>query len=115
MIMKVQNPTFSIGPTPVFGDLILAPMDGFSDWPFRILCRQLGSSMSYTPFVNAMEIVQGQTRAFRELHFREEERPVVFQIYDHDGDRLLDAAIRVQEFQPDAIDVNMGVGEIQLF
>lgn len=106
--MKVQNPTFSIDHTPVFGDLVLAPMDGFSDWPFRLLCRQFGSSMSYAPFVNAMEIVQGQARALRELHFLNEERPVVFQLYDHDADRLLDAAIRIQEFQPDAVDVNMG-------
>jgi len=108
MIMNAHRPTFSIGPIPVDGDLILAPMDGFCDWPFRTICRQFGSSMSYAPFVNAMEIVQGQARAWRELRFLEEERPVVFQIYDHDGDRLLDAALRIQELQPDAIDVNMG-------
>jgi tRNA-dihydrouridine synthase B len=108
MIMKAHHPTFSIGPIPVYGDMILAPMDGFGDWPFRTICREFGSSMSYAPFINAMEILQGLESLRRDLHFLEEERPVVFQIYDHDGDRLLDAALRIQELQPDAIDINMG-------
>jgi tRNA-dihydrouridine synthase B len=108
MIMKMHHPSFSIGPIPVYGDLILAPMDGFCDWPFRTICRQFGSSMSYAPFINAIEIVQGLPRVLHGLRFLEEERPVLFQIYDHDGDRLLDAALRIQELHPDAIDVNMG-------
>jgi tRNA-dihydrouridine synthase len=32
-------PTFHIAGIPVYGDAILAPMDGYSDWPFRPLCR----------------------------------------------------------------------------
>ncbi len=93
---------------PIYGDLILAPMDGFSDLPFRSLCRRFGSAMSYTPFVNAMELLAGARRAWRELAFLTEERPVVFQIYDSDERRLLEAALRVQELGPDVIDVNMG-------
>ena len=50
-------PTFTIGDIPVYGDSILAPMDGYSDQPFRGLVRQLGSAVSYTEFVSAQDVL----------------------------------------------------------
>ena len=47
---------FYVREIPVYGDLILSPMDGFSDLPFRLICRELGSAMSYTEFVNVDEL-----------------------------------------------------------
>ncbi|MBC7314899.1 MAG: tRNA-dihydrouridine synthase, partial [Chloroflexi bacterium] len=44
-------PTFFIGTVPIYGDLILAPMAGYSDVPFRLLCREMGSALSYTPCI----------------------------------------------------------------
>lgn len=93
---------------PIHGDLILAPMDGYSDVPFRSLCRRFGSSMSYTGFVNAIPLIQGDEQTWRELDFIPEERPVVFQIFDQSEENLLEAALLIQELQPDAIDINMG-------
>jgi tRNA-dihydrouridine synthase B len=101
-------PSFLVGSLPVFGDAILAPMDGFSDLPFRSLCRMFGSSLSYTPFVNAMEILSRQPRALRLLDFLPDERPVVFQLFDSDEERLLKAARSVLDLQPDILDINMG-------
>ena len=46
-----KSPNFHVQDVPIYGDTILAPMDGYSDWPFRSLCRELGSAMSYTEFV----------------------------------------------------------------
>ncbi len=85
-------------------------MDGFSDLPFRLICRRLGSAMSYTEFVNVDEL-QGKTaRAWRKLRFDPSERPMTFQIYGHDEDLLVETAKRLAERQPgpDLIDVNMG-------
>lgn len=93
---------------PITGDLILAPMDGFSDLPFRWLCRQFGSAISYTVFVNAMEILHDQDRAWDELFFVEPERPLIFQLFDHEEDRIIAAAQQIETLQPDAIDINMG-------
>lgn len=45
---------------PVYGDVILSPMAGFSDLPYRSLCYDYGSAMSYTEFVSARAIVQGK-------------------------------------------------------
>jgi nifR3 family TIM-barrel protein len=100
--------SFLIRDIPIHGDLILAPMDGYSDLPFRSLCRELGSAMSYTEFINALDILNGHPYLPEKLAFRPEERPVVYQIYDNDPNRLLAAALRLQERQPDIIDINLG-------
>lgn len=102
------TPCFSVGTVPICGDLILAPMDGFSDLPFRSLCREFGSAMSYTEFINAIDVLNGHPYLEEKLAFRSEERPVVYQIFDNDPERLLAAAVRLQERQPDIIDVNLG-------
>jgi len=102
------RPSFFIRDIPVYGDVILAQMDGFSDLPFRVLCRRFGSAMSYTPFVNAMEILAANPRSLHLLAFLDEERPVAFQLFDSDEARLLHAAQAVLERRPDVLDINMG-------
>jgi nifR3 family TIM-barrel protein len=83
-------------------------MDGFSDWPFRSLCRALGSAMSYTEFVRAEFIVRAFEHMLPRFTYEEAERPIVFQIYGEDPDEILKAALRVQELSPDIIDINLG-------
>ena len=102
------SPTFYIGDIPICGDAVLAPMDGYSDWPFRSLCRALGSAMSYTEFVKVEKILSRSKEPAKRLYFEEAERPITFQIYGDDPDLILKAALRVQELNPDIIDVNMG-------
>ena len=93
---------------PVHGDAILAPMDGYSDWPFRSVCRSLGSAMSYTEFVKVEKILSRSKQPGKKFHFEEAERPITFQIYGDEPDLILEAALRVQEWGPDIIDINMG-------
>ena len=102
------SPTFYVRELPIYGDAILAPMDGYSDWPFRSLCRALGSAMSYTEFVKVEKILSRSKEPAKRLYFEEVERPVTFQIYGDDPDLILKAALRVQELNPDIIDINMG-------
>jgi nifR3 family TIM-barrel protein len=92
----------------VYGDTLLAPMDGFSDWPFRSICRALGSAVSYTSFVNAMDLLAGTPAAQRGVFFEPAEQPVVVQVFDSDEARLTAAARLIAERRPDGIDVNMG-------
>jgi tRNA-dihydrouridine synthase B len=103
-----RSPHFFIGTIPVNGDAILAPMDGYSDWPFRSLCSALGSAMSYTEFVRAEAITHAFEVTRPRFTYEEPERPVVFQIYGDDPDEILKAALRIQELSPDIIDINMG-------
>jgi tRNA-dihydrouridine synthase B len=101
-------PAFSIRGIPIAGTAILAPMDGYSDWPFRSICRELGSAMSYTEFVRAEDILQRWHYVAPKMHFTPNERPMTIQIYGDNPQKLLEAALRVQELGPDIIDVNMG-------
>lgn len=102
------KPTFMVGNIPVFGDLILSPMEGFSDQPFRSLCREQGSAMSYSEFINAIDVLQGQEQIAQKTAYLEIERPIVFQIFDSDLERLLAAANKLQLLKPDMIDINLG-------
>jgi tRNA-dihydrouridine synthase B len=101
-------PKFYVRDVPVYGDTVLAPMDGYSDWPFRSLCRRLGSAMSYTEFVKVEKILSRSKEPAKRLYFEEAERPVTFQLYGDDPDLILKAALKVQELTPDIIDINMG-------
>lgn len=106
--MDLHPPTFQVRNIPVYGDLILAPMSGFSDQPFRSLCRELGSAMSYTEFLNAREVMGGHPKLEQRLRYLPEERPVVYQLFDNDVERIVRAAIQLQALGPDIIDINMG-------
>lgn len=107
--LELKEPAFRIGQVPVEGDLVLAPMSGFSDLPFRSLCRRFGSALSYTEFVSAKEVVHGPSlHVRRALAFLPWERPVVFQIFDSDEHRLVEGAQQIAERRPDVVDVNMG-------
>ena len=101
-------PSFHIGPIPIFGEAVLSPMDGFSDWPFRSLCRELGSAISYTEFVKAEDVLKPPKKIADKLYFEESERPVAIQLYGDDPITMREAALRAQELGPDFIDINMG-------
>jgi nifR3 family TIM-barrel protein len=83
-------------------------MDGYSDWPFRSICRALGSAMSYTEFVKVEKILSRSKEPAKRLYYEEAERPVTFQIYGDDPDLILEAALKIEPLKPDIIDLNMG-------
>lgn len=105
------EPKFYVREIPIYGDIILAPMDGYSDLPFRLLCHELGSAMSYTEFIN-VDSLSGRAPnevMARKLRFDSSESPKTIQIYGHDEDRLVEVAQRVEaEYHPSIIDLNMG-------
>jgi nifR3 family TIM-barrel protein len=102
------HPSFFIGSLPIFGTLILAPMDGISTYPFRSLTRELGSAISYSEFISANDIIHPPPNLETHLFFSAAERPLVYQLLDHDPDRIVAAAEKLMVRTPDAIDLNLG-------
>jgi tRNA-dihydrouridine synthase B len=102
------QPIFRVGKIPVYGDAILAPMDGFSDWPFRSICRRLGSAMSYNEFTRAEFILGGFEHIANRFYHEPFETPFVIQLYGDDPDLIIAAARKVMVKEPDIIDINMG-------
>ncbi len=103
------KPTFMIGNIPIYGDLILAPMDGITDQPFRGICRRLGSAMSVTEFINALDVLTDHPRYHHRLAFEPFHRPLSLQLLgDHTEQILAAAEVLVPKVQPDIIDINLG-------
>ncbi|KAF0111406.1 MAG: nifR3-like protein [Chloroflexi bacterium] len=102
------SPSFFIGNIPITGRLILAPMDGYTDSPFRSIARKFGSSYCVSEFINGIDIAHGHPHLSNKLTFSDCERPFAFQIFDDSPDRMLNAARILQRRVPDFIDLNMG-------
>ena len=102
--------TFWVRDVPVYGDAILSPMAGYSDVPYRALCRSYGSAMNYTEFVQVEGLLgkKRDNRYWQRLDKKPDEHPLVFQIFGSDAQKILQAAQRIEELEPDIIDINMG-------
>ena len=89
--------------------LILAPMAGVSEAPFRQICRRLGADILMTEFLSAEAIRRGIRRTLEGAEFEPVERPIGVQIYGADPDAMERAAAIVTEvYEPEFIDINFG-------
>lgn len=88
--------------------LILAPMAGFSDQPFRRLCMEFGASEVVTELVSANALVRDNQRTYDMIRIHAEERPASVQIFGSDPAVMAEAARRVESVNPEFIDINMG-------
>jgi tRNA-dihydrouridine synthase B len=95
--------------TPVATPLILAPMAGVSESPFRRLCRRFGADVVVTEFLSAEGIRRENPATIAKLRFGSDERPIGVQIFGAEPDAMRDAAALVTDvFQPEFIDINFG-------
>ena len=108
---STRIPSFHIGPIPVFGNIIFAPMDGFGDLPFRGICREMGSAVSYTEFINVLDVPRMLPYIQKRTAFSEHERPVGFQLYGSSASEILPAAMVLRNLNPDFFDINLGCSE----
>jgi nifR3 family TIM-barrel protein len=98
-------------PYPVDHEIpvILAPMAGVSESPFRRLCRQHGADVVVTEFLSAEGIRRENEATWGKLRFGPDERTIGVQIFGADPTAMGDAARLVSDvFQPDFIDINFG-------
>jgi len=98
----------NIGSLSLDGRVLLAPMAGITDSPARRIARGLGASMVFTEMVSAEGLCRSDGKTESLLSFRDDERPIAFQLFGSDPERLAEAASRAAKFGPDALDINMG-------
>jgi len=101
-----QKAAFYIGKMPIYGDTAIAPMSGYTDSPFRRICRENGSAMSYTGLIS--EGVIRHPACERELKFFTEERPIAFNVIGRNEDVIEQVCRRAEEAGADIVDINMG-------
>ncbi len=89
--------------------LILAPLAGISDLPFRTIVRRFGCGLCYSEMVSADGIVRGQRKTLDILVSSPDDRPLIAQIFGSDPGVLAAAAAIIEERGlADAVDINMG-------
>ncbi len=88
--------------------LVLAPMAGITDFPFRKLCREMGAGLLFSEMVSAEALIREHMHTHTMLHTDPAERPVVFQIFGSKPRSMAEAAAIVSRGEVDFIDINMG-------
>jgi tRNA-dihydrouridine synthase B len=88
--------------------LVLAPMAGVCDMPYRILCKEMGCALVYTEMISAMGLKYGDRTTLKILEIDKAEWPVAAQVFGSDPDVVALAAGIMQERGAAMIDINMG-------
>lgn len=97
-----------IGDVVLGNNVILAPMAGVSDLPFRLLCKEQGAGLLGMEMVSAKAIMYNSknTEALMEIH--PDEMPVSLQLFGSDADIISEMAKRIEDRPFSILDINMG-------
>ena len=101
-VVKIED--LELGEFPI----LLAPMEDVSDPPFRYVCKQMGADVMYTEFISSEGLIRDAAKSVKKLDFDDFERPIGIQIFGHNIDSMVKAALYAQEANPDIIDINYG-------
>lgn len=99
--MQIKNLTLE-------SPFILAPLAGYTDLPFRLICREYGAALCYSEMISCHGLVYQQKNTLRLLESMPEERPVSMQLFGSDPSVMGDAAAILTQYPIDLIDINMG-------
>ena len=102
-------PSVHIGPIEVSPPVVLAPMAGVTNYPFRALCRRFGAGLYISEMITARPLVEGREKTLKLADFGPDESPRSLQIYGVDP-RYVGEAVRrlVGEGRVDHLDLNFG-------
>jgi tRNA-dihydrouridine synthase B len=97
-----------IGPYRLANNLVLAPMAGISDRPYRTLCLRLGAGLAVSEMVSSDTSLRGTIKSVRRLDFTGEQGPVSVQIVGTNPRAMAEAARLHLDLGAQIIDINMG-------
>ena len=105
--LQTMSP-LKIGNVEMQNPLVLAPMAGVTDLPFRLLCKEQGCGLMYTEMVSAKALLYKNRNTKPLLETRPEEEPVAVQLFGSDPEIMSEMALQLEEGPYAIIDVNMG-------
>jgi tRNA-dihydrouridine synthase B len=97
-----------IGSLKLKNSLIMAPLAGITNLPFRLMVKKSGAGLVTTEMVSAMGLAESKKKTFKYLQTDPEERPLAVQIFGCDPEVMARAAEIVVEAGADIVDINMG-------
>ncbi|MCX5781644.1 MAG: tRNA dihydrouridine synthase DusB [Elusimicrobia bacterium] len=106
--MHGKNGQLIIGNLKLRNNLVMAPMAGITDLPFRILAKKGGAGLVCTEMISARALVYGDQKTMKLLTISPEEHPVSVQIFGSEPDIMEKAALIVENEGADILDINFG-------
>jgi tRNA-dihydrouridine synthase B len=106
--LDTRRKTLKIGQTTLDSPLVLAPMAGITNHPFRLLCREQGAGLVVTELLSSHAIHYKNAKTFGMFDWSDNERPVSVQLFGGDPTLMAEAAAVVEENGADLVDLNMG-------
>lgn len=97
-----------IGAISIENPLILAPMAGITDLPFRLLCKEEGCDILYTEMVSAKAIYYENKNTIPLLSLNSKEHPIGVQLFGSEPQLMGDMVKKIEPLGFDFVDVNMG-------
>lgn len=97
-----------IGTLEIGNWLVLAPMSGRTNLPFRLIAKEMGAGLVSTEMTSAIGLSRGQAKSYRYLDTQPDEKPVAAQLFGSEPDPMAASAKLVEEKDLDVIDINMG-------
>lgn len=97
-----------IGSVELPNPVILAPMAGVSDLPFRLLCREQGAGLVCMEMVSAKAIAYHNRNTERLMEINDREHPVSLQLFGSEPDLMAEIAAQIEDKPFDILDINMG-------
>ena len=98
----------NIGPYSLPSQVLLAPMAGTSDKPFRMICRAQGAGLTTSEMVVMQNHLLNSNKSKHRLDFTSEQSPISIQIAGSEAEELAESARKAVDFGADIIDINMG-------
>ena len=100
--------SLTIGNVTLKNNIILAPMAGVTDLPFRLLCKEQGAGLLCMEMVSAKAILYKNKNTEELLTVDSREHPVSLQLFGSDPDIISEIAKQIEERPFDILDINMG-------
>lgn len=100
--------TLQIGNVTLENNLVLGPMAGVTDLPFRLLCKEQGAGLLCMEMVSAKGIYYNNKNTGQLLAIDEREHPVSLQLFGSDPEIMSEMAKKIEERPFDILDINMG-------
>lgn len=97
-----------IGNVQLENPIVLAPMAGVTDLPFRLLCKEQQAGLLCMEMVSAKAIFFGNKNTEKLMEIHPGERPVSLQLFGNDPDIISEMARKIEEKPFDILDLNMG-------
>jgi tRNA-dihydrouridine synthase B len=97
-----------IGTLTTSHNLVLAPLAGISNYPFRQICREFGANLTFSEMVSVDGLLYDNDNTWKLLKIFPDEHPIGFQFFGSNPDIFKKVLPQIESLRPDLIDLNFG-------